>query len=472
MLRLTTAVALMAALALSPPSPAIAQAQTRAIESDVHYRTARINGVEIAYREAGPPNAPVVLLLHGFPTSSRMFRNLIPKLADRYHVIAPDYPGFGRSAAPDAATFSYSFSAITRLVDGLMTRLGHDHYALYVQDYGAPVGYRLALLHPKAVTALVVQNGNAYDEGLSPFWNPIRAYWADPSPANRNALRAGLTPAATRSQYVDGVADPSRIDPENWAVDQALLDRPGSDAAMLDLFRDYRTNVLLYPAFHAFFRAHKPPTLIVWGKNDAIFPAAGARAYLRDLPEAELHLLDSGHFALEDKGDDIARLMRDFLDRTIGATGAAPTESGSEATKAIASVIETFRTAIIAKDGAALMKLPATDTISFLQSTDDDTIARARRRSPAATRMFASSYPAFVRDITSGSARMEEKFANIVIHADGIVGTVWFDYTFEEGGKVTNFGHETWGMVRTDQGWKIGSIVYSSTDAPESGKAQ
>jgi pimeloyl-ACP methyl ester carboxylesterase len=296
----------------------LATAETPAAAmTDTHYRTARIDGVEVAYREAGPTNGPAVLLLHGFPTSSRMFRNLIPTLADRYHVIAPDYPGFGRSPAPGRETFAYTFAAYAKLVDGLVAKLGVQRYALYVQDYGAPVGYRLALAHPERITAMVIQNGNAYETGLGLFWNPIRAYWAEPSPEKRNALRAGLTSEATRSQYIDGVADSSHIDPENWQVDQVLLDRPGIDEVMLDLFYDYRTNASLYPQFQAFFRTRQPPTLIVWGKNDVIFPAEGARAYLRDLPRAELHLLDSGHFALEDKGAEIAGLMRSFLDRSF-----------------------------------------------------------------------------------------------------------------------------------------------------------
>jgi len=307
-----------AALALTALTPNPAAAQTpAAAATDAHYRSARIDGVEVFYREAGPADAPAILLLHGFPSSSRMFRNLIPALADRYHVIAPDYPGFGESPAPDRKAFHYTFAAYAKLVDGLTATLGVQRYALYVQDYGAPVGYRLAIAHPDRVTALVIQNGNAYEEGFSPFWKPIRAYWTDPSPQNRNALRAGLTREATRSQYVDGVADPSHIDPENWRVDQALLDRPGIDQVMLDLFYDYRTNAALYPQFQAFFRERRPPTLIVWGKNDVIFPAEGARAYLRDLPKAELHLLDSGHFALEDKGPEIAALMRDFLGRAL-----------------------------------------------------------------------------------------------------------------------------------------------------------
>jgi pimeloyl-ACP methyl ester carboxylesterase len=295
------------------PSPT--QATTAAPAT--HHRTTTIDGVEIFYREAGPADAPAVVLLHGFPTSSRMFRNLIPALATHYRVVAPDYPGFGHSAAPDRKSFAYSFANYARLTDALLTKLGISRYALYVQDYGAPVGYRLALLHPERVSAFVVQNGNAYDEGLSPFWDPIRAYWKSPTKANRNALRAGLTPEATRSQYVDGVRDPSTIDPDNWLVDQALLDRPGVDEIMLDLFRDYATNVTLYPQFQQFFRTRQPPTLIVWGKNDVIFPVEGARAYLRDLPKAELHLLDSGHFALEDKRPEIASLMKSFLDRTI-----------------------------------------------------------------------------------------------------------------------------------------------------------
>ena len=220
-------------------------------------------------------------------------------------------------APPARAAFSYSFARFAEVIDGLLTQLHAQRYALYVQDYGAPVGFRLALRHPERVTALVVQNGNAYDDGLSPFWEPLKAYWADGSPAHREAMRAGLTPAATRGQYVDGVADPTRVSPDTWAIDQALLDRPGTDEVMLDLFYDYRTNVALYPQFQAFFRSRRPPTLIVWGQRDVIFPAPGARAYLRDLPDAELHLLDTGHFALEDKGDEIAALMHDFLDRKL-----------------------------------------------------------------------------------------------------------------------------------------------------------
>jgi pimeloyl-ACP methyl ester carboxylesterase len=313
--------AAMAAFIVITSSPAMAQEHSISVKAEdpatVHYQTKVIDGVKLSYREAGPKHAPVVLLLHGFPTSSRMFRNLIPGLADRYHVIAPDYPGFGNSDVPDRASFTYSFGNFAKLVDALVTEIGADHYALYVQDYGAPVGYRLALLHPERVTALVIQNGNAYAAGLSPFWQPIQAYWANPTPANRDKLRAGLPSAATKSQYVDGVADPSSIDPENWFVDQTLLDRPGVDQIMLDLFRDYGTNVSLYPQFQAFFRNQKIPTLITWGKNDAIFPVAGAKAYLRDIPDAEIHLLDSGHFALEDKGKEIAALMRQFLDGNV-----------------------------------------------------------------------------------------------------------------------------------------------------------
>ncbi len=283
----------------------------------VRYRTMSIDGVNVFYREAGPASAPAVVLLHGFPSSSNMFRNLIPALADRYRIIAPDYPGFGHSDMPDRATFRYSFAHFADITDTLLTRLGVSSYALYVMDYGAPVGYRVALKHPERVTALVIQNGNAYEEGLKDFWKPIKAYWASGQPAQREALRAGTTLAATRSQYVDGVADPSRVDPSAWVQDQALLDRAGNVEIQLDLFYDYRTNTALYPQFQKFFRERQPPALIVWGKNDAIFPAEGARAYLQDLPKAELHLLDTGHFALEDQGGEIARLMRDFFGRTL-----------------------------------------------------------------------------------------------------------------------------------------------------------
>lgn len=308
---------LAAAQPLAAPLPASVAAAAVTAAPVTHHRTATVNGTKIFYREAGPVGAPVLLLLHGFPSSSHMYRDLIPALADRYHVIAPDYPGFGQSATPDRASFRYSFANYATMVDGLMNQLGEKRYALYVQDYGAPVGYRLALLRPDRVTALIVQNGNAYDEGLSPFWDPIKAYWTEGTNARRQPLRAGLTLAATKSQYIDGVADPSRIDPAAWLHDQALLDRPGIDEIMLDLFYDYRTNVALYPHFQAYFRIRKPPTLIVWGVNDAIFPAAGAKAYRKDLPDAEVHLLDTGHFALEDKGGEIATLIRGFLARKL-----------------------------------------------------------------------------------------------------------------------------------------------------------
>jgi pimeloyl-ACP methyl ester carboxylesterase len=314
------AVLLASALFATTVAADATQAQENTIRHDsavTRHRTTRVDGVDIFYREAGSKTAPVVVLLHGFPTSSRMYRNLIPALSHRYHVIAPDYPGFGQSGTPDRKQFQYRFARFAELIDGLLTELGADRYALYVQDYGAPVGYRLALKHPERVSALIVQNGNAYEEGLGDFWKPLKAYWADGSEAHREALRAGLTLAATKSQYLDGVRDPSRIDPDSWVHDQALLDRPGIDEIMLDLFKDYGSNVALYPKFQAFFRARRPPTLIVWGKTDVIFPAEGARPYLRDLPDAELHLLDTGHFALEDKGDEIAALMLEFLRRKL-----------------------------------------------------------------------------------------------------------------------------------------------------------
>jgi pimeloyl-ACP methyl ester carboxylesterase len=301
--------------------PARAQADKAPVASQapatVHYRSATVDGVNVFFREAGPADGPVVLLLHGFPTSSHMFRNLIPTLADRYRVIAPDYPGFGQSDTPDHTRFAYTFGHYADLVDGLLGQLGAKSYAMYVMDYGAPVGYRIALKHPERVTGLIIQNGNAYDEGLREFWNPIKAYWADGSAKSRAALSGLVTLPTTIFQYTDGVKDVSRISPDNWVHDQALLDRPGNKDIQLDLFYDYRTNVPLYPQFQAFFRERKPPTLIVWGKNDKIFPEDGAHPYLRDLPEADLHILDTGHFALEDKLDEMAPLIRGFLDTQV-----------------------------------------------------------------------------------------------------------------------------------------------------------
>lgn len=301
-----------------PIGPAFAQAPGGAAVSPVimtRYHTTKVAGIDIFYREAGPADAPVIVLLHGFPTSSHMFRNLIPALADRYHVIAPDYPGFGESAAPDHAAFAYTFAHYAELMDGLLSQLGVPKYAMYIMDFGAPVGFRLALRHPERVTALIVQNGNAYEEGLAPFWDPIKRYWANPTAANRQALSGVTTLPTTRSQYTSGVEDLTLIDPDNWVHDQALLDRPGNGDIQLDLLLDYRTNVAIYPQIHAYLRTWKPPTIIVWGKNDRGFLPEGAKAYLHDVPDAELHFVDSGHFALEDKLDEIVPLMRDFLER-------------------------------------------------------------------------------------------------------------------------------------------------------------
>jgi len=305
---------------LSPLTPAIASPRLQAraaIPPVIHYRTVKLDGVDIFYREAGPADAPIVLLLHGFPTSSHMFRRLIPALADRYHVIAPDYPGFGESSAPDHTAFKYSFGHYADLMDSLMIHLGATRYAMYVMDYGAPVGFRLALKHPKKVNALIIQNGNAYEEGLKAFWDPIKAYWADGSEAHRQAIGGLVAAETTKFQYTDGMSDVTRIDPDNWHHDQALLDRPGNRDIQLDLFLDYGTNVPLYPQFQAFFRKYQPPTIIVWGKNDKIFPADGAYPYKRDLPRAEFHILNSGHFVLEDQFEVAEPLIHNFLDRTL-----------------------------------------------------------------------------------------------------------------------------------------------------------
>jgi pimeloyl-ACP methyl ester carboxylesterase len=284
------------------------------------YRNTEVDGLNIFYREAGPQDAPVILLLHGFPTSSRMFRNLIPALADRYHLVAPDYPGFGHSSTPDINQFDYTFDHLAEIMDHFVGQLGLKKYSLYVQDYGAPVGYRLASQHPERVQALIVQNGNAYIEGLdNDFWKPIKAYWANETPENAAPLRQALKLDATKWQYVNGTRQQEKIDPDTWTIDQALLNRPGQEAIQLALFYSYGSNPQAYPKWQEYFRKYQPPTLIVWGKNDEIFPAGGTTPYLRDLPNAELHLLDTGHFALEEDGDVIARLMRDFLARQVSS---------------------------------------------------------------------------------------------------------------------------------------------------------
>jgi pimeloyl-ACP methyl ester carboxylesterase len=282
-------------------------------QNPVHYNTIRVNELDIFYREAGPKDAPVILLLHGFPTSSNMFRNLIPRLATSFHVVAPDYPGFGQSSMPSHTDFEYSFENLAKVVEQLVEKLGLTRYSLYVMDYGAPVGYRLALRHPDRVQALIVQNGNAYDHGLLEFWDPIKKYWNDPTPENREAIRFLVDPKSTRWQYENGVADRTLLDPTTWILDQVGLDRPGNAEIQLDLFYSYRTNLPLYPDFQAFFRQYQPPTLIVWGKNDFIFPPEGAAPYPRDLRNVETHLLDTGHFALETHGEKIANRIKKIL---------------------------------------------------------------------------------------------------------------------------------------------------------------
>ena len=277
----------------------------------VHFRTVCIDGQDIFFREAGSPNAPAILLLHGFPTSSNMFRNLIPRLAGSFRLIAPDYPGYGQSSMPDHRNFAYTFDNYAIIVNQLAEQLGVTKYALYLMDYGAPVGYRLALLHPERVTGLIVQNGNAYEEGLREFWDPIKKYWANPEdPA---AIAYMVDPEKTRWQYEHGVGDKTLLDPTTWTLDQIGLDRPGNAQIQADLMYDYRTNLPLYPAFQTFFREYQPPTLIVWGKNDFVFPPEGATPYSRDLKNIETHLLDTGHFALETHGEEIAGLIEEFF---------------------------------------------------------------------------------------------------------------------------------------------------------------
>jgi pimeloyl-ACP methyl ester carboxylesterase len=282
----------------------------------VRHRTVTIDGLDVFYREAGDPGRPTLVLLHGFPSSSHMFRGLLASLADEYHLVAPDHIGFGNSAMPAPGEFDYSFENLTAVTLSLLDALGLDRFALYIQDYGAPIGLRIAARHPERVTALISQSGNAYTEGFTPFWDVLFAHARDRA-THEPKVRELLTAEATRWQYTHGVpADRlDRIAPETWQLDQAGLDRPGNDAIQLQLFWDYQFNLEGYPAFHEYFRTHRPPALLTWGRNDEIFGPAGAEAYLRDLPDAELHLLDAGHFALETHGLEITALIRDFLRR-------------------------------------------------------------------------------------------------------------------------------------------------------------
>lgn len=288
----------------------------------VHYRRTAVDGINLFYREAGAPTAPSILLLHGFPTSSHMFRNLIPALADRYHVFAPDLPGFGFSDAPDRKQYRYTFDQLAKTIGAFVEKIGLSRFALYVFDYGAPVGFRLALKHPDRITAVISQNGNAYEEGLSEGWNPIQKYWREPNEANRAALREFLKPEATKWQYSHGVKDTTLLAPEAYELDSALLARPGNDEIQLDLFLDYASNVALYPKFQEYFRTKRPPTLAVWGKNDPFFLPPGAESFKRDNPNAQVQFFNAGHFALETHSKEIGSAIREFLGNTVATAKA------------------------------------------------------------------------------------------------------------------------------------------------------
>jgi pimeloyl-ACP methyl ester carboxylesterase len=279
----------------------------------VSFRKVDVDGFNIFYREAGAKDAPAILLLHGFPSAGHMFRDLIPLLGDRFRLIAPDLPGFGQSDMPDRGAFAYTFDNIARVIGRFTEVVGLGRYAIYVFDYGAPTGFRLAMRYPERVTAIISQNGNAYEEGLSDGWKPIRAYWEDPSPANRDALRAFLAPETTIWQYTHGVPDPTAVSPDGYSLDNFYLARPGAHEVQLDLFGDYKSNVALYPAFQAYFRTHKPRFLAAWGRNDPFFLSAGAEAFKPDMPDAVVRFFDTGHFALETHASEIAAAIREFL---------------------------------------------------------------------------------------------------------------------------------------------------------------
>ena len=302
--------------------------------ADIAYRFADVDGVTVFYREAGPADAPTLVLLHGFPSSSHQFRELMPMLAGRFHLVAPDLPGFGKSDMPPRGDFGYTFEHLADVIDRWTRVLGLDQFALYVFDYGAPVGFRIAARHPERVTAIISQNGNAYEEGLSDAWAPIKAYWKDPSPANREAIRVMLEPQTTVWQYTHGVTDTTRVSPDGYGLDNYYLARGGADEIQLDLFLDYATNVALYPAFQEYFRASRPPLLAVWGRNDPFFLPAGAEAFKRDIPGAEVRLLDTGHFALETHAGEIAGAIGAFLARLAARHSCAAASRRSAAAAA------------------------------------------------------------------------------------------------------------------------------------------
>jgi pimeloyl-ACP methyl ester carboxylesterase len=290
----------------------------------IKYRSAEVDGLKVFYREAGAAGAPALLLLHGFPSASHMFRDLIPLLADRFHIVAPDLPGFGQSEMPARSKFTYTFDNVAGVIDRFTEVVGLKRFAVYVFDYGAPTGFRIAVKHPDRITGIISQNGNAYEEGLSEGWTPIRAYWQEPSQANRDALRSFLTPETTRWQYVHGVPDETTVSPDGLSLDNLYLARPGADEVQLDLFGDYKSNVALYPTFQNYFRTHKPPFLAAWGRNDPFFLPAGAEAFKRDIPGAVVRFFDTGHFALETHASEIAAAIGDFLALPSSAAAISP----------------------------------------------------------------------------------------------------------------------------------------------------
>jgi pimeloyl-ACP methyl ester carboxylesterase len=294
----------------------------------VTYNTMRVDGLDIFYREAGPENSPAIVLLHGFPASSHMFRNLIPVLADQFHLVAPDYPGFGNSSMPSVDDYEYSFDNLANVIDKFIRAKGLQKYSLYLFDYGAPIGFRIAQMHPENVDSLIIQNGNAYMEGILEFWDPSKSLWKDRSPENVATMRKFLTPEATKSQYTTGIRDVKAISPDGWSMDTFFMNRPGNDRVQLELFYSYGTNPPLYPKWHAYLREHQPPTLIVWGKNDAIFPGEVAYTYKKDLKDIDFNLLDTGHFAIEEDCDAIAgHIRRFFAERATAEAEAAKAEA-------------------------------------------------------------------------------------------------------------------------------------------------
>jgi len=428
------------------PSVLRAAGTTSAI-SQTTYKTVKIEGLDIFYREAGPKNAHTILLLHGYPTSSHMFRNLINDLSDRYHLLAPDYPGYGRSEQPPMSEFDYTFDNMSKIIEGFLDALNVEKFSIYLMDYGAPIGYRIAAKYPQRVEALIIQNGNAYDEGLKEFWIPIKKYWNEKTVENGKALEGFHAPEGLKWQYTHGVRDVEKISPDNWHVDLRHLTRPENDKIQLAMFYDYRTNVPLYPEWQAYFREYQPPTLIVWGKNDHIFPADGAHPYKRDLKNIEFHLLDTGHFALEEDGDVIASLIREFMGKNV--------DSRNDVSQ-IKTLLKGYEHVLNASDVNGILKLYAHDGVFMPQHSPSHVGTDAIRIA------YENVFEAIDLDVEFDIIEVEVLSDQWAFARTTSSGTTTIN---ADGAKVSEGNQELFLLQKQLDGeWKIARYIFSTTN--------